>query len=302
LGVDPQLVREADVIYVFERLSHHLVPSEFPLVQVGRFLGLTLAYFVVDQLVPGGGPRRRLRWFTVGSLAIAAVGMGINMLHRWDEELAAGLLKYYWFRLSDVAVPLAAALLAADVLAKLPALLVGRWGTPARRRLAGRWIGRATLAAVVAWAAFGAANLTRPRVPPADSPEVDQYWAWRRACQWIAGHTPHDARFLTPMTSQTFKWYSGRSEVVNWKEMPQDARSIVLWHEMLYAIHERNPDSDNPQWFAALGDMGPARLGELGRKFDADYALTEVNPALPLPIVYANDKYVVYRLRDRGSR
>jgi hypothetical protein len=300
-GIDPQVVREADVIYVYERLPHHLVPSEFLPLQVYLFLGLTLAYFVVDWLVPGGGPRRRLRWFTVGSLAIAAVGMGVNMLHRWDEELAAGLLKYYWFRLSDVAVPLAAALLAADVLTKLPALLAGRRGTPARR-LAGRWIGRATLAVVVAWAGFGAAGLARPRVPAADFPEVAQYWAWRRACQWIADHTPPGVCFLTPMTSQTFKWYSGRSEVVNWKEMPQDARSIVQWHDMLYAIHERNPDSDNPQWFAALGDMGPSRLRWLGRKFAADYVLTELNPALPLPIVYQNEKYVVYRLRDRGSR
>jgi hypothetical protein len=301
-GVDPQLVRQADLIYVYERLPHHLVFSEFPRLQVILFLGLTLLYFVVDRLVPGGGPRRRLRWFTVGSLAIAAVGVGVNMLRRWDEELAAGLLKYYWFRLSDVAVPLAAALLAADVLTKLPSFLAGRWGTPVRRRLAGRWIGRLTLAAVVAWDGFGAADLARPRVPPADFPEVAQYWAWRRACQWIAGHTPPDARFLTPMTSQTFKWYSGRSEVVNWKEMPQDARSIVQWHDVLYAIHERNPDSDNPQWFAALGDMGPTRLRSLGRKFAADYALTELNPALPLPVVYENEKYVVYRLRDRGSR
>ena len=177
-GVDPQLVREADVIYVYERLPHHLVPSQFPpllinllpgltsrTIAVDRiylFLGLTFAYFVVDRLVPGGGPRRRLRWFTVGSLVIAAVGMGVNMLHRWDEELAAGLLKYYWFRLSDVTVPLAAALLAADVLTKLPALLTGRWDTPVRRRLADRWVGRVTFAAVVAWAGFGAAILAGP--------------------------------------------------------------------------------------------------------------------------------------------
>ncbi len=311
-GMDPQLVRQADVIYVYERLSHHLVPSEFPLVQVYLFLGLTLWYFVVDWLVPGGGPRRRLRWFTVGSLAIAAEGMGINMLGPSHKELAAGLLKFYWFRLSDVAVPLAAALLAADVLTKLPSLLVGRWGTSARRRLAGRWVGRLTLAAVVAWAGFGAANLARPRVPPADIQDVAQYWAWRRACQWIAdpAHTPPDARFLTPFNAQTFKWYSGRSEVVNWKEIPQDARSIVRWWNTLHVIHDTGLDDDNLRWFASLGDMGPARLRRLGQQFGADYVLTERNPDLPLTVVrqnkmyvaYQNQMYIVYGLRDRGSR
>ncbi len=299
-GMDPKLVREADVIYVYERLPHHLVPSEFPLVQVVLFLGLTLFYFVVDRLVPGGGPRRRLRWFTVGSLAIAAVGMGVNVLGRWNAELAAGLLKYYWFRLSDVAVPLAVALLAADVLTKLPSLLAGRWCTPVRRRLAGRWIGRVTLAAVVAWAGFGVADLARPRVPPADAGDVAQYWAWRRACRWIAdpAHTPSRARFLTPMNAQTFKWYCGRSEVVNWKEIPQDARSIVRWWDMLHAIHDTGSADDNLRWFASLGDMGPERLRRLGKQFAADYVLTERNPDLPLPVVYQNEMYIVYRLRE----
>ena len=298
-GIDPQIVRQADMIYVYERLPHHLVPSEFPLVQVVRFLGLTLGYFLLDRLVPGGGPRRRLRWFTVGSLAIAAVGMGANILGRWNAELAAGLLKYYWFRLSDVAVPLAAALLAADVLTKLPALLVGRWGTPARRRLAGRWIGRLTWAAVVVWAGVGAVSVALPRIPPADAGDAAQYWAWRRACQWIAdpAHTPADARFLTPMNAQTFKWYSGRSEVVNWKEIPQDARSIVRWWDRLHAIHDTGSDDDNQRWFASLGDMGPQRLRRLGRQFAADYVLTERNPDLPLPVVYQNEMYIVYRLR-----
>ena len=91
------------------------------------------------------------------------------------------------------------------------------------------------------------------------------------------------------MTAQTFKWYSGHSEVVNWKEMPQDARSIVHWGDMLHAIHDTNSASDNLQWFASLGDMGPTRLRWLGRQFAADYVLTERNPALPLPVVYQNE-------------
>ena len=66
--------------------------------------------------------------------------------------------------------------------------------------------------------------------------------------------------------------------------------------------YDTGSNDDNLRWFASLGDMGPARLRRLGEQFAADYVLTERNPDLPLPVVYENEMYVVYRLRDGGSR
>ena len=48
--------------------------------------------------------------------------------------------------------------------------------------------------------------------------------------------------------------------------------------------------------------MGVVRLRRLGQQFAADYVLPERNPEVPLPLVYQNEMYVVYRLRGRGSR
>ena len=52
---------------------------------------------------------------------------------------------------------------------------------------------------------------------------------WIAACRWINEHTDKDEIVLTPRGQQTFKWYAERSEVVNWKDIPQDARGIKEW-------------------------------------------------------------------------
>ena len=44
-------------------------------------------------------------------------------------------------------------------------------------------------------------------------------------------NTPDDSLFLTPTKQQTFKWYAQRAEVVNWKDVPQDAAGILQWYE-----------------------------------------------------------------------
>jgi hypothetical protein len=56
-------------------------------------------------------------------------------------------------------------------------------------------------------------------VPPADQ-KMRDFDAWVEACDWIAEHTPPDAVFLTPRSSQSFKWRTGCPEVVNQKTFP----------------------------------------------------------------------------------
>ena len=49
----------------------------------------------------------------MAGLAIALAGMALSLLDFWDRPTAAGLLRFYWFRLADVALPIGLALLAA---------------------------------------------------------------------------------------------------------------------------------------------------------------------------------------------
>ncbi len=299
-GADPDTVRAAREIYVYKRLAHHLVFARFPLEMIYRFLALVVAMALLARRTAiqareaSEAPEsradvsesRRLTAFVVGSLVIAAVGVELGMLAEFAPGLAAGLLRYYWFRLSDVAVPLGVALLAA--------LWVGRL-VEARSPGAG-WI--AAILCLLCGLHLGGFALERP---PGTLPRGDKrvrHPEWRLACQWIAQSplVPRDAVFLTPMESQTFKWRARRAEVVTRKDVPQDARTIVQWWNRLQEIHATKSCDPQYQWYASLTERGEAELRRLGAKYGAEFLLTEARPRLAMELLYANRVYAVYRI------
>src|SRR5207248_1848204 len=145
--------------------------------------------------------------------------------------VAAKILKYYWFRLTDFAAPMAVALLATSIIS---------FGLGQRRPWA-----YASLSAAILLCGWYVVDVRRPwleaqladesPVPPADA-KVTAYSDWVNVCDWVAKNTPSDALFLTPRLNQSFKWRAGRAEVCNRKDMPQDAQSIVAWFARLKDI------------------------------------------------------------------
>ena len=161
-----------------------------------------------------------------------------------------------------------------------------------------RWRHAAPLALAVVAGLLLAPQLRarlEPTFPRADKREkVANYADWRAACEWIATHTPAEATFLTPRTCQTFKWYSGRSEVATWKDLPQDAESIVAWRQRVEDLYGTG-DADEP-WYDSLAEIDVDRLRRVGAEYGAGYVLTDVDPPLDLPCLYRNETYAVYEL------
>lgn len=301
-GIDPDIVSRSHEIYVFERLAHHLVPGRLPTTFVDRFLLLVLLLVLLERITPADGARRRLRAFVLGALAIAGAGVAASLLECLNPALAAALLRFYWFRLSDVAVPLAVA-------------LVGTCYVVYELRTEPRW-GKCVLlvtilVGVIHVGGYGVRRMA-PSVPRAD--QINDRWsefhlrrhysAWRAACRWVSesGEVPSDARFLTPRMAQTFKWYAGRSEVVTRKDVPQDARSIVRWSDEMHDIYAWGNPEQGYRWYnslaAALAVLSPDQLRRLADRYEADYVLTVRWPRLPLTVVYENQWYVIYQLRQ----
>jgi len=315
-GTSANVVRDANCIYVFGRLPHHLVFHRFPHWYMARHALLLVIWLAASYATPCRiacgvlGPRP-LRGFVGGAVALAIVGiiidqsfvLGLTINQSWRyhlEGIAASLLKYYWYRLSDAMLPAGAAL----------ALVAFIRSLESRRPVMGQWALMLTI--VVAGANLAYTNYQRrsdfrPRadVQMLTTSEDDAQKTrrtcedWHRACRWIKGNTNADAKFLTPRAQQTFKWYAQRSEVCSWKDVPQNAAGIVEWWRIQHEIYPRQVVRNG------LVMHGEDRLVGLAHKYDADYIVIDRHSsprALVLERVYPtnfakpNGSYEVYRV------
>jgi hypothetical protein len=133
---------------------------------------------------------------------------------------------------------------------------------------------------------------------------MQDFAAWVDVCHWIAEHTEPDAVFLTPRLNQSFKWRTGRAEVVTRKDIPQDARHIVEWYRRYRNIYyQEASETQSGEPAASLGHLGTERVRQLADEYGFRYVVTDWQKPLWLPVVYpnveyANGEYVVYRIPD----
>ncbi|TWT95910.1 hypothetical protein Pla108_29870 [Botrimarina colliarenosi] len=308
VGTPGDVVGEANQIYVFFRLPHHLAPlskgAEW-LWRSGAGHAKLVAFFALltwlrRREIPSG--LRLMTAFAWSAEAISLAGLLIE-LALWNHPVwAAAVLKYYWFRLADIATPIAVSL-----------LLVHWVGEGiAQHRRAPAW-GAVALVALCVWH-LGDAVVDRLKSPfgPADQAMLDPA-AWIEMCQWIEENTPPEAVFLVPQRSHTFKWRAERPEVVTYKDIPQDARSMVEWrrrYEDVFQIGD-GPNGER-RWTPSLAALGAKRLRELGDEYGARYALSQAPPrdaasgvpfrrSASLPVVHRVGVYTLYDLGEAGS-
>jgi hypothetical protein len=305
-GVDLQTSRQAHQIYVFERLPHHLVLTGIRPDFILRLSLLWLFWLLLGQwsrrsqgsqrgrhsCLPEDQQERlsRLRAFVTGAVVITLIGVAIHALILIDRPLAADLLRYYWFRLTDVALPLGVALEGVALIAASPG------NTATSRRC---WLALAIFAAALH---LGYRTIDRIFPLPPRSHRIADFEAWDEACRWVAdsGRIAPDARFLTPRLAQTFKWYSNRSDVATWKDVPQSAETIVQWWDRIGEIYATGLLPPEPRWYEPLAKRGDERLERLAAKYQADYLIVERTDRLldlKLEKVFGNRTYVIYRLR-----
>ena len=297
-NVPPGVTEQASQIYVFERLPHHLALHKLAagelIPRLARHGALLAVFLLLWRRMRGGAippddidfddGHRRLRGFVFGAIIVLIGGMTFALATQEYPAIAAKILRYYWFRLSDVALPVGVALAAAALIAS----------ALSRRRGQGVWMLSVVLV-LVGWHLGDTAYSRHVDRRPRTEYKMRSYDDWRDACDWIAEQTPAVARFLTPRLSHTFKWRTGRSEVVTYKDIPQDAESVVEWSERIKAVHRRQDDSEFHYW-RTLAEQGEERLTRLAARYDAYYILTESEPPLHFPQLYSNGTYAVYRI------
>ena len=305
-GVQSDVAREAATAYVFERLGHHLVFHCFEHWFMARHLMLLTAWAALAWRQRRDVRLRALHLFTLGAVLVGVCGAIIDQTLLEHRELAAKLLRYYWFRLSDTMLAAAAAIALVQEIARRQ---------QSRPQLFGLLLFAGILMVGIDVTLTlkqrselrlpGAFLQPKPTQPPASTevqrpkislPELFKHW--QDVCAWIERETPADARFLTPRRQQTFKWYAQRSEVVNWKDVPQDAAGLARWKEAMDEIYPRSTFEDD---LAAHSDE---QLFAIAQKYNAQYLVldrTRARRSLKLERVYPavrsqNPAYEVYRV------
>jgi len=319
-AADPAQSIAAAKIYTYARLSHHLLPTSFPALWYWRHAAIVLVTTGFVWSLRRDKRFQPLIWLAVGCWGIAICGLGVGMLDHYSKELAARWLRYYWFRASDAVTPLTLGLAIAV------ALRTDCWNHPSavsetvanrsrQTMLNRRWpmVVTVTIVSVVAIALFSRSLIDNVRrgIPVAARFDVIKagrvesyrsqqaaYLDWQRVCRWIDQTMPADETFITPRHQQTFKWFAHRAEVVNWKDVPQDAASLVRWYNRFFDVYPRR-----------LGTVRVTirydELRRMGKQYDANFMVVDrriVGDTLPLVKVYPDDSsttnatYAIYRL------
>jgi len=302
-GTDAATRAAAAKIHVVERLSHHLLPRTFADGMLARHLLAAALWWLLSRLradasveLRAGGrvdeeAWLRLRRFILAAIGIAAGGSLIAACEPLAPAAVYGLLRFYWFRLADVAVPFGLAVTAAAVLADDVWLRRLMPGAPALVR-------GAVCLLLAADLLHESRHWPLPgRTLEARSDTKVDAAAWRDACAWVAAHTPADACVLTPRGAASLTWRTGRSEVVGWKNSPQDAASLVAWRQRFADCFSRDGS------FAALerstAALGADRMRLVADRYGATHAIVPRDLAaasLPAEKLYENRGYAVVKL------
>jgi hypothetical protein len=227
---------------------------------------------------------------------LALVGAVLSLFSLWFPAITARLLRFYWFRMTDVLPAVAVAVSCGAWLAR----------NFERANQSPRSSETWCAAAFVCFVAVGVSSIFlvqhRDRLPgavrqgsPTKARRAAERWqrfiAWRQLCDWVQDYTPASALVLTPSRCQTFKWYAERPELVNWKDMPQDAVSLTEWQDRLQAVAATG-------LFDRTRITDESRLDELALKYGVELIVTPRRqvPLSLFPLVFRNDAFEVYRV------
>ena len=111
-------------------------------------------------------------------------------------------------------------------------------------------------------------------------------------------YTPPDAVILIPSKWQSWRLFSERAVVVDWKMFVLSDEDMKEWHDRYTAIYNPEQGAGYPNRITEAG------LAELRRKYGFDYAVLPVGAGFTLPTILSTSRWKlvdVSALSDDGG-
>lgn len=289
IGGEASTAREADRILLTWRVGHHTDPLLFPASAYVYYAGLLIVWWALSWFRPCRLPWGMVQRFVAAALAITLVGLVIGWLPVWTaswpeslrvDRLAAWrlwMLKFYPFRLADLVLPAAVALLTAEW---FDPIAIDHGEAAAAKRRTG-------LALTAVW--LGTLLLPAPDANPSLMSPA-HYADWVATCGWLREHTPPDALIATANEDWAVKWFAERPEYVNFKDCPQDAAGVIEWWRRRRALVEWNRVA------RADGRVSEAELLQLRSQTGIDYLLVSRYGPIDAAPVHTQGPFRVFAL------
>ena len=126
-----------------------------------------------------------------------------------------------------------------------------------------------------------------------------EYKKWVDIQLWAKNNTPNDSLFIVPPYLESFRLYSERPILADWKDGGAGFFSPnflkIWWGRMEELGISRQNYSDTYQR-QAYNSLTPAKAAELLKKYNAKYIIFEKQPQHDLMKKYENDYFTVYSL------
>lgn len=281
-------------IYVQYRVPFHVLPiwphGTWKIVLIFAailFLGIYL--LAVSRIA------RFVAAFAVGSISLFAIGL----LFDWLGMTL--LLKYYWFRLPDVMVPMLGLILIAWLINRILSSKLSPASNAARVQkrvndgvsvaLVLVAVGISLFSLVKIWQGFNGFNPVRAWSKNPESPML----------AWINANTPDDATFLVGPMMDNFYIEAERAMFVSFKHSPQSAPDIEEWYQRIILtnrnrVPERRGFLANKELTPNFYQLDPASILQIAESYGVAYYLGNDQRLLPFEQVHQIPGFILYRI------